>query len=57
MHEKLRDAGIPDRDARELACTVINTLEGAELAAQVARSDRPLRIAGTHLARLIASYA
>ncbi|MEV0622074.1 hypothetical protein AB0I81_52765 [Nonomuraea sp. NPDC050404] len=40
----------------ELAHTVINTLEGAELDAQVSRSEEPLHIAGRHLARLINSY-
>ncbi|PHQ52626.1 TetR family transcriptional regulator [Streptomyces cinnamoneus] len=54
--EKLHGAGIDEADARDLGHTVISTLEGAELAAQVSRSDEPLRIAGTHLARLIDSY-
>ncbi|MEU5975785.1 TetR/AcrR family transcriptional regulator [Streptomyces sp. NPDC047315] len=56
VFDKLRSAGVPEQDAADLACTVISTLEGAELAAQVARDDKPLRLAGTHLARLIASY-
>ncbi|MGW4033032.1 TetR/AcrR family transcriptional regulator [Streptomyces sp. NPDC004838] len=56
VHEKLRAAGIPDEDAADLACTVVSTLEGAELAAQVFRDDKPLRIAGRHLARLISLY-
>ncbi|WP_116214054.1 TetR/AcrR family transcriptional regulator [Streptomyces olivoreticuli] len=54
--DKLRGCGIAEQDAYELAHTVINTLEGAELAAQVARSEEPLLIAGRHLARLITSY-
>jgi hypothetical protein len=53
VSDKLRRAGFADTDARELAATVINTLEGAELAAQVSRSEEPLRIAGRHLAELI----
>ncbi|MEU9605128.1 TetR/AcrR family transcriptional regulator [Streptomyces sp. NPDC048057] len=56
VFDKLRAAGVPEQDADDLACTVISTLEGAELAAQVARDDKPLRLAGTHLARLITSY-
>ena len=56
VEERLRTAGIGAEDARELAGTVINTLEGAELAAQVARSEEPLNIAGRHLARLLATY-
>ncbi|MFI6388125.1 TetR/AcrR family transcriptional regulator [Nonomuraea sp. NPDC050547] len=53
---KLRRSGFPEDVAHELAHTVISTLEGAEMAAQVAESEEPLRIAGRHLARLIASY-
>jgi AcrR family transcriptional regulator len=54
--DRLRRDGIGERDARDLACTVIYTLEGAVQACRIARSDKPLRLAGTHLARLIASY-
>jgi AcrR family transcriptional regulator len=54
--DKLRRAGIGEGDVRELAHTVINTLEGAELDAQVSHSEEPLQIAGRHLARLIDSY-
>ncbi|MYS11079.1 hypothetical protein GTW71_32770 [Streptomyces sp. SID6041] len=49
-------AGYRETDAEELAHTVIATLEGAELAAQVARSTTPLDTAGRHLARLLSSY-
>ncbi|MER6299126.1 TetR/AcrR family transcriptional regulator [Kitasatospora sp. NPDC001539] len=56
VEERLRAAGIGGEDARELAGTVINTLEGAELSAQVARSEDPLHTAGRHLARLLATY-
>ncbi|MFJ8624420.1 TetR/AcrR family transcriptional regulator [Kitasatospora sp. NPDC093550] len=55
--DRLHGAGIGEEDARELAGTVINTLEGAELSAQVARSEEPLLVAGRHLARLLATYA
>ncbi|MEV5353529.1 TetR/AcrR family transcriptional regulator [Streptomyces sp. NPDC052693] len=54
--ERLVAAGFAETDAEELAHTVIATLEGAELAAQVARSTTPLDLAGRHLSRLIASY-
>ncbi|MER7958951.1 TetR/AcrR family transcriptional regulator [Streptomyces sp. NPDC096030] len=53
---KLAAAGFAETDAEELAHTVIATLEGAELAAQTARSAVPLEVAGRHLARLVASY-
>lgn len=53
----LRAAGIGAEDAAGLADTVINTLEGAELSAQVARSEEPLHLAGRHLSRLISTYA
>ncbi|MGK5636746.1 TetR/AcrR family transcriptional regulator [Streptomyces sp. URMC 126] len=56
VHAKLTGAGLADDDARDLAHTVISTLEGAELAAQVSRSEEPLHTAGRHLARLIACY-
>ncbi|MBO1416364.1 TetR/AcrR family transcriptional regulator [Streptomyces sp. FH025] len=56
VEERLRAAGIGPEDARDLAGTVINTLEGAELAAQVARSEEPLHVTGRHLARLLATY-
>ncbi|MER6712384.1 TetR/AcrR family transcriptional regulator [Streptomyces sp. NPDC000877] len=53
---KLVTAGFAGTDAEELAHTMIATLEGAELAAQVARSATPLEVAGRHLARLVTSY-
>ncbi|WP_031013822.1 TetR/AcrR family transcriptional regulator [Streptomyces sp. NRRL F-5727] len=52
----LREAGLPEGDARDLSLTVISTLEGAELTAQVSKSEKPLVVAGEHLARLIDSY-
>ncbi|MGV9270779.1 TetR/AcrR family transcriptional regulator [Kitasatospora sp. NPDC003701] len=54
--EKLLAGGLGADDARELAATVVSTLEGAELAAQVARDEEPLHTAGRHLARLIRTY-
>ncbi|MBG0854424.1 TetR/AcrR family transcriptional regulator [Streptomyces spinoverrucosus] len=54
--EKLVAAGFTASDAEDLSHTVIATLEGAELAAQVARDGAPLEAAGRHLARLVASY-
>jgi AcrR family transcriptional regulator len=53
---KLRRSGVSEGDARDLSCTVINTLEGAALACRISRSDKPLEVAGVHLARLITSY-
>ncbi|MFF4159297.1 TetR/AcrR family transcriptional regulator [Streptomyces sp. NPDC001678] len=54
--EKLRGGGLDEDTARDLACAVISTLEGAELTAQVLRSEEPLLTAGRHLARLIHTY-
>jgi AcrR family transcriptional regulator len=53
---KLRQADLAEQDVLDLAHTVINTLEGVELAAQVSKSAEPLHLAGRHLARLIDSY-
>ncbi|MEV7614713.1 TetR/AcrR family transcriptional regulator [Streptomyces sp. NPDC089799] len=57
VRERLTAGGLPEEDARDLAVTVISTLEGAEMAAQVEQSQTPLLLAGRHLARLIRSYA
>ncbi|MFJ6937354.1 TetR/AcrR family transcriptional regulator [Streptomyces sp. NPDC101132] len=54
--ERLVAGGIAEADARQLAVTVINTLEGAEVTAQVTRDEAPLHTAGEHLARLIGTY-
>ncbi|MCB5181993.1 TetR/AcrR family transcriptional regulator [Streptomyces antimicrobicus] len=54
--DTLRGAGFRESDAHDLATTVISTLEGAELTAQVFKSETPLTVAGEHLARLINSY-
>ncbi|TGB09566.1 TetR/AcrR family transcriptional regulator [Streptomyces sp. MZ04] len=56
VEEKLLGAGFAAGDAREVATTVISALEGAEVTAQVARSEEPLRAAGRQLARLVGSY-
>ncbi|MEV4159110.1 TetR/AcrR family transcriptional regulator [Nonomuraea dietziae] len=56
VRDKLLKSGLTEDVARELAHTVINTLEGAEMSAQVSQSEEPLEIAGRHLARLIDSY-
>ncbi|MDT0341299.1 TetR/AcrR family transcriptional regulator [Streptomyces litchfieldiae] len=56
VHDKLLGSGLSGPDARELATTVISTLEGAEVTAQVNRDEEPLRAAGRQLARLIATY-
>ncbi|QEV19170.1 TetR/AcrR family transcriptional regulator [Streptomyces alboniger] len=56
VEERLAAAGIAPEDARELATTVISTLEGAEVTAQVSRSEEPLRAAGRQLARLVGTY-
>jgi len=56
ISDKLHAGGIAEDDARDLAHTVINTLEGARLACLVERSDEPLRLAGQHLARLLDAY-
>ncbi|MER5843181.1 TetR/AcrR family transcriptional regulator [Streptomyces prasinus] len=52
---KFRDSGFGDEDARELACTVLSALEGAEVTAQVFRSEEPLLTTGRHMAQLIRS--
>ncbi|MEV0113471.1 TetR/AcrR family transcriptional regulator [Streptomyces sp. NPDC050844] len=56
VEEKLLAAGFAAPDAREVATTVISALEGAEVTAQVNRSEEPLRAAGRQLARLVGSY-
>ncbi|MEV4739047.1 TetR/AcrR family transcriptional regulator [Streptomyces sp. NPDC049555] len=53
---KLCDGGLDRDPAHELAGAVISTLEGAELTAQVLRSEEPLLSAGRHLARLVRTY-
>ncbi|MGI5470212.1 TetR/AcrR family transcriptional regulator [Streptomyces sp. CA-132043] len=56
LRDKFRTAGIAAADAADLALTVMNTLEGAEMAAQLRRSEKPLQVAGHHLERLIRLY-
>ncbi|MGH8967802.1 MAG: TetR/AcrR family transcriptional regulator [Actinomycetes bacterium] len=50
---KLRASGIEAGAAHGLACTVLSTLEGAELLSRVSGDDEPLRLAATHLAVLV----
>ncbi|MFD5479123.1 TetR/AcrR family transcriptional regulator [Streptomyces hawaiiensis] len=54
--ERLLRSGFQVRDAGELATTIISALEGAEVTAQVNRSEEPLRVTGRQLARLVGSY-
>ncbi|MFD3532269.1 TetR/AcrR family transcriptional regulator [Streptomyces sp. NPDC058664] len=56
VHDKLLRCGFPSQSARELAVTVICALEGAEVTAQVNRSEEPLQVVGRQLARLVRSY-
>ncbi|MGW0719784.1 TetR/AcrR family transcriptional regulator [Streptomyces sp. NPDC002778] len=56
VHDKLVRCGFAAQSAQELATTVICTLEGAEVTAQVNRSEEPLQVAGRQLARLVRSY-
>ncbi|MEV1007823.1 TetR/AcrR family transcriptional regulator [Streptomyces sp. NPDC049881] len=55
--DRLLRSGFAADDARDLATTVVGTLEGAEVTAQVRRSEEPLLTAGRHLARLLRAYA
>jgi TetR/AcrR family transcriptional repressor of lmrAB and yxaGH operons len=54
--DKLLHSGFRAADAEELATTIISALEGAEVTAQVKRSEEPLWAAGRQLARLLSSY-
>ncbi|NRQ33409.1 TetR/AcrR family transcriptional regulator [Nonomuraea sp. NN258] len=56
VRDKLLRSGLAAADAGELATTVISALEGAEVTAQVNRSEEPLRVAGRQLARLVGTY-
>ncbi|TDD06267.1 TetR/AcrR family transcriptional regulator [Nonomuraea deserti] len=56
VYDKLLRSGLDAEDAKDLASTIISTLEGAEVTAQVNRSEEPLRAAGRQLARLVGSY-
>ncbi|GAA3643409.1 TetR/AcrR family transcriptional regulator [Nonomuraea antimicrobica] len=56
VRDKLTRSGFAPDVAHDLAHSVINLLEGAELSAQVSQSEAPLVIAGRHLARLVDSY-
>jgi TetR/AcrR family transcriptional repressor of lmrAB and yxaGH operons len=54
--DKLLRSGLSIQNAQELATTIISTLEGAEVTAQVNRSEEPLLVVGKQLARLISTY-
>ncbi|MFJ6514501.1 TetR/AcrR family transcriptional regulator [Streptomyces sp. NPDC091406] len=54
--DKLLRCGFPADEAGELATTVISAIEGAEVTAQVNRSEEPLLAVGRQLARLVRSY-
>ncbi|GHC75460.1 TetR/AcrR family transcriptional regulator [Streptomyces flavofungini] len=56
VEKKLLASGFTAEDAADVATTVISTLEGAEVTAQVNRSEEPLRAAGRQLARLLRTY-
>ena len=56
VYDRLLHSGLRAEDARDLATTIISTLEGAEVTAQVRRSEEPLWAAGRQLARLVGSY-
>ena len=56
VFDKLQRGGFSSESARELAITIISALEGAEVTAQVNRSEEPLRATGRQLARLVRSY-
>lgn len=55
--DRLLRSGFPADDARELATTVVAALEGAEVTAQVNRSEEALLVTGRQLARLLGTYA
>lgn len=56
VYDKLIASDFSAEDARDLATTIISTLEGAEVTAQVNRVEEPLLAAGRVLARLVDSY-
>ncbi len=56
VYDKLIRSDVRAEDARDLATTIISTLEGAEVTAQVNRAEEPLLAAGRVLARLVESY-
>ncbi|MER7970461.1 TetR/AcrR family transcriptional regulator [Streptomyces sp. NPDC096080] len=52
---KFLASGFDGQEARELACTVLSALEGAEVTSQVFRSEEPLLTTGRRMAQLIDS--
>ncbi|MGW6746627.1 TetR/AcrR family transcriptional regulator [Streptomyces sp. NPDC055025] len=57
LSAKFRECGFGEKEAEDLACTVLASLEGAEVTSQVFRSEQPLLTAGRHMAQLIGSQA
>lgn len=57
VERRLVADGIETGTAADLAATVVNALEGAEVAAQISRDPRPLHLAGKHLATLVSAYS
>jgi TetR/AcrR family transcriptional repressor of lmrAB and yxaGH operons len=53
--DRLQRSGFAPEEARELATTIVGALEGAEVTAQVRRSEEPLLVTGRQLARLVVS--
>jgi AcrR family transcriptional regulator len=51
--ERLREAGLPRRRARELAVSLLASLEGAFVLARALRSPEPLRVAGAQAAAAV----
>lgn len=50
--DRLKRGGASQVEAHALACTVLSTLEGAELLSRVSSDDEPLRLAAVHMEKL-----
>lgn len=50
---RLRHGGLPEDTATEAACTVLSTLQGAEVISRMASSETALRTAAEHLRRFV----
>lgn len=50
---KLKSGGLDEGPAAALACTVLSTLEGAELLSRVSGDNEPLHLAAQHLEMLV----
>ena len=51
--DRLTEAGIPDRRARELAISILALLEGAFVLSRTARSTKPVETAGATAAEIV----